>query len=145
MIFIICLTHTNVWESIGKPCSCIEFIKNIFYCKSRARENPYLYKSRDQGILYLYFMYCESRALRAMIKSFITTVATKLYRKQYHSFVLLLALLPVLRTHNNTDSNKLVVQLRTMVIIIIKCAEYASRRRISGNVQVDIVVTTCSL
>ena len=32
---------TNVWESMGKPCSCIQFIikSRIFYCKSR--ENLY--------------------------------------------------------------------------------------------------------
>ena len=45
-IIIIRLTHANVWESMGKPCSCTQFIKSrIFYCKSR--ENPY--------------QYCESR------------------------------------------------------------------------------------
>ena len=44
----ICLTHMNVWESMGKPCSCIEFIKSCtFYYKSR--ENPYQYcKSREK-------------------------------------------------------------------------------------------------
>ena len=44
---IICLTHANVWESMGKPCSCTQFIKSrIFYYKSR--ENPYQYcKSRE--------------------------------------------------------------------------------------------------
>ena len=46
-IFIIHLTHANVWESMGKPCSCTQFIKScIFYSKSR--ENPYQYcKSRE--------------------------------------------------------------------------------------------------
>ena len=44
---IIHLTHTNVWESIGKPCSCTQFIKTrTFYSKSH--ENPYqYYKSRE--------------------------------------------------------------------------------------------------
>ena len=37
---IICLTPVNVWESMGKPCSCTQFIKSrIFYYK--LRENPY--------------------------------------------------------------------------------------------------------
>ena len=37
--FIIRLTHANVWESMGKPCSCMQFIKSrIFYSKSC--ENP---------------------------------------------------------------------------------------------------------
>ena len=47
MMFIIRLTHANVWESMGKPCSCTQFIKSrIFYSKSR--KNPYqYYKSRE--------------------------------------------------------------------------------------------------
>ena len=37
---IIRLTHTNVWESMEKPCSCTQFIKShILYSKSH--ENPY--------------------------------------------------------------------------------------------------------
>ena len=37
---IIRLTHANIWESMGKPYSCTQFIKShIFYYKSR--ENPY--------------------------------------------------------------------------------------------------------
>ena len=33
---------SNEWESMGKPCICVKFIKSrIFYCKSC--ENPYLY------------------------------------------------------------------------------------------------------
>ena len=33
--FIISLTHTNVWDSMGKPCSCTQFIKtHILYYKS---------------------------------------------------------------------------------------------------------------
>ena len=45
--FIVCLTYANVWESMGKPCSCTQFIQScIFYCKSH--ENPYqYYKSRE--------------------------------------------------------------------------------------------------
>ena len=31
---IICLTYANEWESMGKPCSCTQFIKSrIFYYK----------------------------------------------------------------------------------------------------------------
>ena len=38
--FIVCLTRANVCESMGKPCSCRQFIKSrLFYYKSR--ENPY--------------------------------------------------------------------------------------------------------
>ena len=32
VVDIIHLTHANVWESMGKPCSCMQFIKSrIFY------------------------------------------------------------------------------------------------------------------
>ena len=47
--FIIHLTHANVWESMGKPCSCMQFIKSrIFYCKSR--ENPYQYYKSCESV-----------------------------------------------------------------------------------------------
>ena len=37
---IIRLTHVNVWESMGEPCSCMQFTKSrIFYCESH--ENPH--------------------------------------------------------------------------------------------------------
>ena len=36
---IIHLTHANVWESMGKPCSCTRFIKSCILYKSC--ENPY--------------------------------------------------------------------------------------------------------
>ena len=36
------LTHANIWESMGKPCSWTQFVKGrIFYYKSL--ENPYQY------------------------------------------------------------------------------------------------------
>jgi len=31
LLFIIRLTHANVWESIGKPCSCMQFIKSRIF------------------------------------------------------------------------------------------------------------------
>ena len=47
LFIILYLTHANIWESMGKPCSCTQFIKSrIFCCKSH--ENPYqYYKSRE--------------------------------------------------------------------------------------------------
>ena len=61
---IIRLTHANVWESMGKPCSCMQFIKShIFYCKSR--ENPYqYYKSREN--LYQVLQVMRGTSERAM-------------------------------------------------------------------------------
>ena len=36
-LFIICLTHVNVWESMGKPCSCMQFIKRRFFTTGNTR------------------------------------------------------------------------------------------------------------
>ena len=56
---IIRLTHANVRESMGKPCSCTQFIKSrIFYSKSR--ENPYQYCRSCENL----YRYCKSCALR---------------------------------------------------------------------------------
>ena len=66
---IIRLTHTNVWESMGKPCSCMQFIKSrIFYCKSR--ENPYqYYKSRENPYQVLQVMCAASeRAIKSKVR-----------------------------------------------------------------------------
>ena len=58
MHIIICLPHTNVWETgrqwERKPCSCTLFTKScIFYCKSR--KNPYqYYKSHENSYQYSY-------------------------------------------------------------------------------------------
>ena len=51
-------THANVWESMGKPCSCMQFIKSrIFYYKPR--ENPYqYYKSHENP--FRYYKSCEN-------------------------------------------------------------------------------------
>ena len=71
--FIIRLTHVNVWESMGKPCSCIQFIKSrIFYCKSR--ENPYqCYKSLENPYQVLQVMRtaseCTVKLMVRMINS----------------------------------------------------------------------------
>ena len=37
LILIIRLTHANVWESVGKPCSYMQFIKAIFCTTSHVR------------------------------------------------------------------------------------------------------------
>ena len=38
MVFIIPLTHTNVWESMGKPWSCMQFIKKLYFLPQVVRE-----------------------------------------------------------------------------------------------------------
>ena len=66
---IIHLTHTNVWESMGKPCSCMQFIKSrIFYCKSR--ENPYQhYKSHENPYQVLQVTHAVSeRAMKSKVR-----------------------------------------------------------------------------
>ena len=82
---ILRLTHANVWESMGKPCSCIQFIKVVFLLQVTRK---------SAGAV-------SERAMVRMIKSFkYQAIPEKL------SFV---ALLLVLRTRNNTNSNKLVI------------------------------------
>ena len=42
IMFIIRLTHTNGWESMGKPCSCMQFIKSRVF-PYESHKNPYQY------------------------------------------------------------------------------------------------------
>ena len=68
-LVIIRLTHANVWESMGKHCSCMQFIKSrIFYYKSR--ENPYqYYKSRENPYQVLQVMHAASeRAMKLKVR-----------------------------------------------------------------------------
>ena len=105
LAIIIRLTHENVWESMGKPCSCMQFIKScIFYCKSResryqSRENPYqvLQVTRTGS----------ERAMKLKDKIIITIVPS--YTGKNITSLLPLTLLLVLRTRYNKDSNKLVI------------------------------------
>ena len=42
-------THANLWESMGKPCSCVQFIKKLHFCISttiHAKIRIRYYKSR---------------------------------------------------------------------------------------------------
>ena len=69
LLIIIRLTHANVWESMGKPCSCMQFIKSrIFYCKSC--ENPYqYYKSRENPYQVLQVTHAVSeRAMKSKVR-----------------------------------------------------------------------------
>ena len=48
VISTVCLTYTNVWESMGKPCSGVQFIKKPYWLYYKSRENLYqYYKSRE--------------------------------------------------------------------------------------------------
>ena len=47
----ICLTHANVWESIGKPCSCTHFVKSrIFFTTSHVHASEHATKSKVRMI-----------------------------------------------------------------------------------------------
>ena len=57
---------------MGKPCSCMQFIKScIFYCKSC--ENPY--------------QYYKSREIEGSYDKIIITIVPGYTGKKYHSFV----------------------------------------------------------
>ena len=80
---IIRLTHVNVWESVGKPCSGMQFIKSIPSSCVRVRIRYY--------------------------KSHVLHLNMQWKRRFIWWNQLLLALLLVLCTHNNTDRNKFVI------------------------------------
>ena len=67
-IYIIRLTHTNLWESMGKPCSCTQFIKNHnFYYKSHENLHQVLQVTRKKmSLQYTTIIYntMDSRSLR---------------------------------------------------------------------------------
>ena len=88
----------NVWESMGKPCSCTKFIKSrIIYYKSR--ENPYQV---------LQVMCIASDEIKGSYDKMVIIIVPSYTRKNI-TRLLLLALLLMLRTRNNTDGNKLVI------------------------------------
>ena len=108
-------THTNVWESMGKPCSCVKFIKSCIY---KSRENPYqYYKSRENlyqllqevmcTCLNVHLPECAMKSKVHTIKSLPTAVSS--YTRKNITHLLPLALLLMLCTRNNTDGSKLEV------------------------------------
>ena len=118
---IIRLTHANVWESMGKPCSCTQFIKShILYYKSRdnlyqyykSRENPYqvLQVTRESVSGTTSHVRCvwTCNEIEGSYDKIIITIAPS-YTGKSITRLLPLALLLVLRTRNNTDGNKLVI------------------------------------
>ena len=92
------------------PCSCMQFYKKLyFYCKSR--ENPYQYCKSHENPYQVLQVTCavSERAMKPkvyMINHYYHS--TKLYWKNI-THLLLLALLLVLRTRNNTDGNKFMI------------------------------------
>ena len=108
---IIRLTHANVWESMGKPCSCTQFIKSrIFYSKSR--ENPYQYCKSRVNLYQVLQVTCAAsepfNEIEGSYNKIIITIVPSCTGKNI-TRLLPLALLLVLRTRNNTDGNKLVI------------------------------------
>ena len=97
-IIIIRLTHANVWESMGKLCSCTQFIKSCF--ASRARIHNYQ--------VLLVTCTASEHAMKMMEKIIVTIVPSYTGKKNI-THLLLLALLLMLQTRNNTDANKLVI------------------------------------
>ena len=80
---IIRLTHVNVWESVGKPCSGMQFIKSI-----------------PSSCVRVHIRYYKSHVLHLNMQ----------WKRRFIWWnQLLLALLLVLCTHNNTDRNKFMI------------------------------------
>ena len=90
------LTHTNVWESMGKLCSYAQFIKSHrFYYKSR--ENPY-------QVLQVTCT-ASKRATQLKVRM-IKSLSPNLYRKKSHPFV---AIGIVTCAAHSSDGNRLVI------------------------------------
>ena len=107
--FIMPLTHANVWESVEKPCSCVQFLKSDFYYKSC--ENPYQYTSHTRihistTLNNVHIWTCNE--IRSSDNKIIITIVPS-YTERKITCLLLLALLPMLHSHNNTDRNKLMM------------------------------------
>ena len=102
---IIRLTHTDVWESMGKPCSCIQFIRSCIFTTSHAR-----IRISTTSYMRIRIRYCRSRVLHLNMqwdrsKIIITIVLN--YTGKNITRLLPLALLLVHSMSNNTDGNKL--------------------------------------
>ena len=117
------LTHTNLWESMGKPCSCMQYIKSHnFYYKSR--KNLYQPCSCMQYIKSHNFYYKSRKNLYQVLQ-----VTWKLYQyceNQFQCYKLLpLELLPLLHTHNNIDGNKIVIFSGIAFYSVILCGSFS--------------------
>ena len=60
---IIRLTHANVWESMGKPCSCMQFIKSHIFTASHAR-----IRISTSSHVRIHIKYCKSCALHLNVQ-----------------------------------------------------------------------------
>ena len=88
----------NVWESMGKPCSCTKFIKSHIFLLQVTRESVSGTTSH---------MRTSECAMGSYDKIVITIVPS--YAEKNITSLFPLALLLVLHTRNNTDGNKLVI------------------------------------
>ena len=105
---IIRLTHANVWESMKKPCRCMQFIKAILFATIKSCENLYQYYKSQESVLCTechvrYVWTCNE--IESLYDKVIITISTKLYAKN----ITRLLPLHVLHTPNNTDGNKLMI------------------------------------
>ena len=74
MLFIIHLSHM-CGESLGMPCSCIQFIKTlIFYCKSQV--------TRESVSILQVTCAASECAMKSKVR-----MSTKLYQNKYYLFV----------------------------------------------------------
>ena len=97
----------HVWEPIGKPCSCMQFIKSHnFYYKSR--ENPYQVLQVTRGSVSVLQVTHTASNVQWNQRFIIITIVPS-YTEKNITRLLPLALLLMLHTRNNTDGNKLVI------------------------------------
>ena len=95
---IIRLTHANVWKSMGKSYSCMQFIKSHILV---------MWESLSVLQITCTMSECAMKSIKSLNDNISITIVTKLYKKSLG--LLPLALLLMRRTRNNTDGNKLVI------------------------------------
>ena len=113
---IIRLTHANVWESMGKSCSCTQFIKAVFLLQVM-RESVSVLQVMWQSVSGTISHVCLSeRAMKSKVRMIIIiTIVPSYIGKKYHSFVAVGTLVTIQMA---TNSWYFPVKLCTMVILI---------------------------
>ena len=108
MFIIICLTHANAWELMGKPCSCTQFIKShIFYYNSSKNSYQLVLQVMQKSVLgHVHVSECAMKSKVRMIKSL-----SPWYKAIPKNIARLLpwALVLMLHTRSNTNGNKLMI------------------------------------
>ena len=109
------ITHTSVWESIAKLCSCTQFMKAVIF-NYKSRKNPYqvLQVTCDVSECAMKSKVCMIKSLSPQCKGI--QEKTSLVCCRWHCY----SCSTLVTIQTATNSWYVPVQLCTMVIIIVK-------------------------